>query len=319
MSRSQHKNPGFRHLFGPVPSRRLGLSLGVDIIPPKTCTLNCIYCELGQSAKPTLNRAAYVPSRVILGEIKRLLAGGQPIDYITFSGCGEPTLNSQLGKMITEVKKITGIPVAVITNGTLLWRPDVRRRLAQADVVLPSLDSALLKSFRLVNRPHPGLKLGQMIEGLKKFRKEYRGQIWLEVMLVRGVNDRPADLKALKKVIAEIKPDRIQLNTVVRPPAESRAKPLAEKDLTRIRRQFGPNCEVIASFKSPKAEFQDSRLTDKDRPRIYQLVKRRPVTEKEIIQVLSLPAEEVAVCLAELLKTKKIKSRKHQSKVFYSG
>lgn len=320
MNRAKNNVQGFRHLFGPVPSRRLGFSLGVDIIPYKTCTLDCIYCELGRAVgRPTLKRAPYVSRKIILDEIKRMLASGQKIDFITFSGSGEPTLNDQLGKMIADIKQITRIPVAVITNGTLLYKPEVRRDLARADLVLPSLDAATVTAFRRINRPHPDLKLSRIIDGLKRFRKEYQGPIWLEVMLVKGVNDKSSDLKALKEVVKKIKPDRIQLNTVVRPPAVGRTMPLTQQGMKKLRKSFGPGCEVIASFKWLPDKKKDSRLTRQDRQRIYQLVERRPVTENEIVRVLDLPAEEVVICLAELLKEKKIRRQIHQGKRFYTG
>jgi len=190
-----------RHIFGPVPSRRLGFSLGIDIIPAKTCTLNCVYCQLGPTACPTLKRKPYVTTKTILAEITTVLKDNPAIDYLTFSGSGEPTLNSEIGKMIQKVKKITTIPVTVLTNGTLLYIPEVRRSLMDADVVLPSLDAASEPVFRRINRPHPNLNLELIIEGLRRFGKEYRGKIWLEVMLVKGVNDSDTELNKIREII----------------------------------------------------------------------------------------------------------------------
>src|SRR5450830_92931 len=227
-----------KHLFGPVPSRRLGFSLGIDIIPAKTCTLNCVYCQLGPTPKLTLERKPYVSAETIIAEVTEFLEKNPRIDFLTFSGSGEPTLNSDLGKMIQGLKKITSIPVAVITNGSLLYRKEVRQDLMAADVVLPSLDAVSGEIFQAVNRPHPNLKPKVMIEGLSKFSREYPGKIWLEVMLVKGINDSKPELEKMRAIIKSLridrvrhsmslaKADKVQLNTVVRPPAEEGFFPL---------------------------------------------------------------------------------------------
>jgi wyosine [tRNA(Phe)-imidazoG37] synthetase (radical SAM superfamily) len=168
-----------KYLYGPVPSRRLGRSLGVDIVPFKLCTLDCVYCQLGKTTKKTLQRGDFLPVEAVLAELKSRLADGLEADFITIGGSGEPTLHSRLGALIDGIKKLTSIPVAVLTNGTLLYKKDVRADCAKADVVLPSLDAADEQTFRRINRPRSGLTVEQLISGLCAFRSEFTGQIWL--------------------------------------------------------------------------------------------------------------------------------------------
>ncbi len=204
------------YLFGPVLSRRLGLSMGVDLLRYKTCNLDCIYCELGRTKCLTRFRDRFVPPKMVLQEIQA--RRGEPFDHLTFAGSGEPTLSLDLGKIVAGAKEIVESPVAVITNSTLLTSPAVRREVAAADIVLPSLDAASAGAFQAINRPAAGLRIEDIIQGLRDFRKEFSGEIWLEVMLVKGINDRDAELIA--RAAESTGPDRIQLNTVVRTPAE---------------------------------------------------------------------------------------------------
>jgi len=201
---------------------------------------------LGTTTQKTVKRKEYISKKKILSQIKDVLSSGQQVDYLTFSGSGEPTLNTALGKLIREIKKITSIPVAVLTNSSLLSRKNVRKALKEADVVVPSLDGVTQEVFTKINRPHPSLKIEQIIEGLQKFRQEFKGSIWLEIMLVKGVNDSPSHIRKLKEVIKEIKPEKVQLNTVVRPPSEEFAHPLSLKELEKTRNILGKNCEIIA-------------------------------------------------------------------------
>jgi len=182
-------------IFGPVPSRRLGFSLGVDTIPFKTCSLDCIYCQLGRTTNKTIERKEYIAGEDILREIEEILKQKKKIDYITFSGSGEPTLNSRMEEMITQIKRLTSIPIAILTNGTLLYQPRMREELMEADLVIPSLDAVSEKVFEKVNRPCHSLKINEVIEGIETFSQEFRGKIWLEIMLVKGVNDFPGEIK----------------------------------------------------------------------------------------------------------------------------
>ncbi|NPV83518.1 MAG: radical SAM protein, partial [Candidatus Aminicenantes bacterium] len=269
---------GFPHLYGPVPSRRLGYSLGVDLLPFKTCSLSCVYCQLGRTKKATIRRGQFFSAKQILQEVQEFLKSGARVDFITFSGSGEPTLNKSIGWLIRKIKKMTGVPVAVLTNGTLLSRPEVRKELAAADVVVPSLDAASQEVFEKVNRPHPSLRAEKIIDGLVKFRRQFKGQLWLEILLVRGINDAPAHLKKLKAAVEKINPDKIHLNTVVRPPAESRARPLSPEKMQEIKKFFGEKAEVVASFRKKEQD----RAPENVAQAILSIVRRRPVSLEDL-------------------------------------
>ncbi|MEE8603760.1 MAG: radical SAM protein [Candidatus Aminicenantaceae bacterium] len=301
------------HIYGPVPSRRLGYSLGVDILPFKTCSLDCIYCQLGTTERKMVQRKKYFDVDMILGQIKNLIASGQRIDYITFSGSGEPTLNVFIGILIREIKKTTQIPVAVLTNSTLLSQKSVRNALSDADLVVPSLDAATQEIFDRMNRPHSSLKIRQVIEGLKIFRQEFSGKIWLEILLVKGVNDSPAHIKKLKKAISKINPDKIQLNTVVRPPAEKAALPLSPQELEKIREFFGKKAEVVAEFN----KIQHGPISHDIKDAILAIVARRPVTLADMSTSLGKHKNELIKYCDILLKEGKIKLIIHEGKKFY--
>lgn len=300
-------------IYGPVPSRRLGFSLGVDLLPYKTCSMNCIYCQLGASAGKRVRRKELVPGRDVLAQIRRALAGGQKIDCLTFSGSGEPTLHSGLGRIIAGVKKMTKIPVVVLTNSSLLSSPEVRRDLLAADIVVPSLDAVTPSVFARVNRPHRSLIPRKIIEGLVRFRKEYKGQIWLEVMLVKGVNDRPPHLKKLKEAIGLIGPDRVQLNTVVRPPAEKYARALSIRELEKIKSFLGPNAEIIADFKKRDQAPSGGDIGEA----ILAAVGRRPMTAQDISQSLGKPLEEICAHLVRLVQQRRLKGLSHKGLEYY--
>lgn len=298
-----------KHIFGPVPSRRLGLSLGIDIIPFKTCTLSCIYCQIGRTPDPTLERKEYTPVAEILGEIREYFARNPRVDWITFSGSGEPTLHSGLGDLIRETKAITDTPVCVITNGTLLSDPLVRRDLLDADAVMPSLDSALDASFRAICRPHPDLRVADIIGGLAALRAEYSGKIWLEILFVAGMNDTPEDLAALRDAVRVIDPDVIHLNTVVRPPADSAAKPLTPERMEEIRTFFGEKAEVVAAFKK-----ETSPETGKTPQDILEYLKRRPGSAEDLCAALGVKKAEVEKMLGELKEKGEVREVEHWGK-----
>jgi wyosine [tRNA(Phe)-imidazoG37] synthetase (radical SAM superfamily) len=186
-------------IYGPVPSRRLGISLGLDIIPFKTCSYDCIYCQLGRTTEQTLERRSYVTISSLINQLKEVLELNEEIDYITFSGSGEPTLNQDIGEMIRKVKELTCIPVAVLTNGSLLWEERVRKNLSYADLVVPSLDAVSEEVFRRVNRPASGLSIEKVLRGLESFTWSFKGKIYLEVMLVKGMNDSEEEIVKLNQ------------------------------------------------------------------------------------------------------------------------
>jgi wyosine [tRNA(Phe)-imidazoG37] synthetase (radical SAM superfamily) len=289
------------------------LSLGVDIIPYKTCSLDCIYCQLGPSGRTQVRRCTYYGVKEVLFQVRDALATAARVDHITFSGSGEPTLNKNLGRIVRGIKKMTDIPVAVLTNGTLLTRRDVRTDLRAADVVLPSLDAVPPAVFFKVNRPHPALKAGRIVEGLARFRREFKGQIWLEVMLVRGVNDSPAHIRALARAAALIKPDRIQLNTVVRPPAVKSAAPLSRNELERVRAALGPRAEIVAAFEDRGAARRSGGLDEA----IAAVVARRPVTASDLSISLGKSRGDVLKALERLCRAGRIRPVSHGQNTFF--
>ena len=236
----------YKYLFGPVPSRRLGRSLGVDIIPLKTCTQNCIYCQLGKDAPQTAERADYVSISDVLDELSRKIEEGLAADTITISGSGEPTLHVGLGDLIDGIHRLTDIPVAVITNSTLLYRADVRRDCAKADIVLPSLDAADAETFEAMNHPHPNLSFEELTVGLCRFAHEYHDKLWLEVFFCEGVNTDEASVGHFKELVGRIAPEKVQINTSVRPTVHSSAARVAEEKLHAIAEKLGDHVEVIA-------------------------------------------------------------------------
>ena len=301
------------HLYGPVPSRRLGFSLGLDIIPFKTCSLDCIYCQLGRTTKKTVQRRHYFTPSVILHQIQKALDSGKKIDYITFSGSGEPTLNSIIGRLIKDIKKMTSIPVAVLTNSTLISRKNVRKELIDADLVVPSLDAAASEVFITINRPHPSLKLKEIIEGLISFRQESKGSLWLEIMLVKGINDSPRHIQKLIKAIYRMKPDKVQLNTVVRPPAEEFAQALSLKEMERIKKVLNSPCEIIADFRQ-KEQIPSSQNLEEA---VFLMIQRRPVTIADISVTLGKHQNEVVKYTHFLSKKGKIKTVFHKGLTYY--
>lgn len=308
------KAPKRTYVYGPVPSRRLGFSLGVDILPFKTCTLDCVYCQLGSSSRTTVRRKAFFDPKEVLAHVQGAIASGARIDHITFSGSGEPTLNRSIGGIIRGIKKMTDIPVAVLTNATLLSRTDVREALRAADVVVPSLDAATPGMFRRVNRPHRSLSLSRTLKGLAEFRRRYKGEIWLEIMLVKGMNDSPAHVRKLKEAIAAIRPDRVQLNTVVRPPAVKSAGPLNAAEMEKIREAIGVGCEVTVDF--PKTAQVSSRGGLE--AAIPAMVRRRPVTAEDIAASLGRDRASVRKALESLESAKKIRRASFKGKTFFS-
>ncbi|MFB0525241.1 MAG: radical SAM protein [Phycisphaerae bacterium] len=302
-----------RYLYGPVPSRRLGLSLGVDIVPVKVCTLDCIYCQLGRTTEKTIERKDYVSINEVLAELKERLAQGLQADYITISGSGEPTLNSRLGELIDGIKKITDIPVAILTNGTLLYRQDVRADCAKADVVLPSLDAGDEQVFQKVNRPHQDISIEKLISGLCAFRNEFAGQIWLEVFFVEGLNTDAEQIAKIRDAIERIRPDRVQLNTAVRPTAEPNVKAMDAEKLRSIATQLGENCEVVVDFlPRHRGEHIQSKAED-----VLSMLKRRPCSLQNICSGLGISRHEALKYISHLQQQGVIHSEEKDGMTFF--
>ena len=306
----------YKYLFGPVPSRRLGMSLGVDLVPKKVCSLDCVYCEVGKTTKLTTERKEYIPYDKVQAELDDYFINNPDPDYITFSGSGEPTLNSRIGDVLQFIKqKKPDIPVAVLTNGTLLYDKKVRDELKDANVVLPSLDAATDITFKRINRPATQLTVEKYIQGLIDFRKEFPGQIWLEVFILPGYNDNTEDLKALKRAFEQIKPNEIQLNTLDRPGTVKEIKPASHDALTKIIEFWElPNVKIIAA--APERKEIQSYRKDAETA-ILGTITRRPCTVDDLVKILGLHINEINKYLDVLEAEGKIESIWQERGVFY--
>jgi wyosine [tRNA(Phe)-imidazoG37] synthetase (radical SAM superfamily) len=292
----------YSHLFGPVLSRRLGRSLGVDLVPYKVCSFDCVYCECGDTTKVVLEREDFFPVEEVLDELEDYLSRSPVLDHITFSGSGEPTLSLSIGMCIRYLKeRFPSYRVAVLTNGTLLWKEDVRSDLLEADIVLPTLSSAIEETYRRIHRPAPGLIVKLIIAGIEQFRKEYKGEIWLEIFIIPGINTTKTELEALRKAIQRIHPDRVQLNTLDRPGTESWVIPASPGELLKIRDMLGlAGVEAVErvnqgnSSGRPVPDWTDAEM------RVYDLLKRKPSTLKDVSDAMGLNRREVLKILRAL-------------------
>ncbi|UCF16405.1 MAG: radical SAM protein [Phycisphaerales bacterium] len=318
-----------KYLYGPVPSRRLGLSYGIDIVPFKVCTLDCVYCQLGRTAEKTTRRRDFGPVEPVLTELREALATGREADFVTIGGSGEPTLHLRLGELVDGIKKVTDIPVALLTNGTLLYRPDVRADCAKVDVAMPSLDAADEQTFRRIDRPEPTISIESIISGLCKFRKEFGGQIWLEIFLVRSINTGSPQIARIKEAIGRIKPDKVQLNTAVRPTADPSVVRLRAEELHEIAAQLGPGCEVVAGFSRAANELIGAANEEDElghhclfcnkRQTLLSMLKRRPCSLDDISASLSMSRIEVAKYVADLQDRGLIQAEDKGGQIFFKS
>ena len=303
-----------KFVFGPVPSRRLGFSLGVDIIPRKYCNFDCIYCQVGKTTEKNVARRAFLEEKEVVNEVIAAVHAADKVDFVTFSGSGEPTLNKNLGTMIREIKKSIDTPIAVITNSTLLSFEEVRDDLMDADVVLPSLDAASEQMFQRINRPQPGINLIEIIDGIKVFRKCYRGLIWLEIMLIKGMNDSSEDLRKMRDILYDLNVDKIHLNTVTRPPCESITDRMELEELEQIRSFFGDKCEVISPFEkdgSIHKHYEDWVET------LLDILKRRALTLRDIVAITGVKSSVIKKTLRSMQKKGLIKDYYSGTEVYY--
>ncbi len=304
----------FKYVFGPVPSRRLGRSLGISPIPRKTCNFTCIYCQLGRTPNFTNKRVDFFPSEAIIKEVQKALLITDKIDYITIVGDGEPTLYAGLGTLINSLKKHTSFPIAVITNGALLYREDVRHDLLNADVILPTLDAPTEKLFRLINRPHKEINLKSVIQGMKQFREEYNGQFWVEVMLVKGKNDKPEILRKIKEIIDSIGFDKVFINVPIRPPAESWVKIPDPEVLLEAQKIL--SAESISLYETSDVTSIDKTASPEQN--IIKIAQRHPLREDQVYSLLeTLSNNYVENLLLRMEKEGKIKSVTYNDRRFY--
>ena len=307
----------YNHIFGPVPSRRLGLSLGVDLVRHKTCTLDCIYCECGPTTHLTLKRSAYVPFDEVKAELAHYFENHPDPDYVTFSGSGEPTLSPDIGRIIDFIKeKKAKIRVAVLTNGTLLSDPVVRKDLNRADLVMPSLDAVTPQTFKKINRPAGQIDIHQVIDGLKAFAGSFQGELWLEVFILPGINDAKEELEALGEIIRYINPTRVQLNTLDRPGAVAGLKPASKHDLDRVAGIIdAANVEIIARVKDLASG--DHISDEKMESMVMETIHRRPCTLNDLTAALNLEKEKLEILMKRLILANKVESVQQERGVFY--
>lgn len=321
-------------IFGPVISRRLGRSLGIDLFANKICNLNCIYCELGVTSIPVSQRGNYSDTQAIIEEINSFCADAHrmtDVDVLTVTAKGEPTLHLGLGEILRHIKQQTDKQVAVLTNGTTLMDDNIRQELTVADIVIPSLDSARMETFLRIDRPCPGIDLQRVIQGLTLFSHEYPGKLWLEILLAQGINDTQEDVKALVSAIKPMRLDRIQLNTVVRPPAEFFARPVTVEQLLKIADILQNNLAIPVDlpFVPTAPNTQSSlpvtpettntlgaaeNLTDQ----IVEMLKRRPCTAADIDQTFHLGSlDKVEQLLEPMLHAGVVRKQEHKTLCFY--
>jgi len=303
-----------KYLFGPVPSRRFGRSLGVDLTPYKTCSLDCVFCQLGRTTKKTVLRREYVPIDEVLQELDAWLREDGHADYITLSGSGEPTLHARFGDVLTFVRNHSSIPAVLLTNGTQLHLPEVRKAASLAHVVKVSLSAWDQASYGWVNRPHPELTFDELLEGQKAFRAEFNGTLWMEVFLVAGMNALPEEVARIAALAEAVSPDRIQLNTAVRPPAESFVGPLSKEKLASLCPLFRPTAEVIAEFSS---KTEAGLKAGKEA--VLAMLRRRPCTSDQIARVFDMHLNEVAKYIGNLLRTGRIHEIRENGDVYYTA
>ncbi len=299
--------------FGPVPSRRLGRSLGIDLVPFKTCSYDCIYCQLGRTTNKTTELKEYFPVGEILRDIRKRLGEITPPDYITLAGSGEPMLYSPIEELIRGIKEMTDIRVALLTNGSLFWIDTVRRTILEADLIIPSLDAGDEDTFLSVNRPHGGISFSAMAEGLCSLRESFTGALWLEVFLAGGITDKEREIVKLKKWADRINPDWVQLNTAVRTPAEDFVRTVTKEKMEEIAEFMGPHAEVIADYSKvhDRGEFH---LTRDD---VFDLLKRRPCSLDDISKGLELHRNEAIKYVQELLDHDLVRTEKRNDKTLY--
>ena len=305
-----------KYVYGPVPSRRLGRSLGIDPIPSKTCNFQCIYCQLGKTTNFTNVRKNYLPKNEIIAEMKEAVTQNEgKFDYITFVGSGEPTLYKDLKELILKAKKVSNKPICVITNGGLLYDKQVRDALILSDVVLPSLDAGDEKSFIRINRPHPSIKYSSVIQGMIDFKKHFTGKFWIEIMVMKGINDSKEELLKIKQKIDLIMPERIDINVPIRPPAKNWVK-IPDKSIISVLNEIFDDYNNINFPEIGKFGFFSSDFEKE----ILSIIERHPMRQEQILETFSskeLNKDQILTRLQQLELQKKIEKTKYLDHIYW--
>lgn len=302
------------YVFGPIPSRRLGLSLGVDVIPPKICTYDCLYCEVGKTTRKIVDASSFITLDKIAAELETALIKNSP-DTITLAGSGEPTLNSEIDKIISFIRERTDIQIALLTNGSLFWKKDTLKKVLASDIILPTLSTVFSDTYKTIHRPCHGLSVSLLISGLKALRKRYQGLIFLEVVLLSGINDTEKEIEGLKRTIDEISPDKVQLNTIIRPPSDPRAMPVDMERMEIIKGFIGNKAEVIGYMPSRKqaVEHDSARLS------VIEMARRRPVRLTDIAEALNKTPDRTERLIKGMLIKGDISEKRHEGELFYTA
>ncbi len=306
-------SPDSSHIYGPVMSRRLGRSLGVDLVPFKTCTYDCIYCQLGRTTDHRCRPEPFFGVDEIMFELQEAVGRDERIDYISLAGSGEPTLNDFIGELIDRIRSVTRIPLTVLTNGSLLWDPGIRKALAPADIVLPSLDAGCEHIFNRVCRPCKGITFEQVTEGLISFAEEFRGDIWLEIMLLEGINTSLSEVRRMSGFVQQIQPEIVQLNTVVRPPAQKQARAVGPERMRKIAAMLDSRVQVVGVPQAPP----DSASFAVDDGQILSFLRRRPTTAEDVASGLDVHRNEIGKRLQALVERGVIITTRRNGRVLY--
>jgi wyosine [tRNA(Phe)-imidazoG37] synthetase (radical SAM superfamily) len=301
-----------KRVYGPVPSRRLGLSLGVDLVPRKTCCYDCVYCQVGKTTDLTVEPRDFYPVAEVLAEVKAALESGPKPDVITLAGSGDPTLYRPLGELIDGLHELSDIPVVLLCNGALLSDSQVAQAALKADVLAPSLDAGDAHTFARINRPHPSINFADMLKGLQDVCEKHPGKVRLEVMLVGGLNDSDESIQRIAGQLGPIRADSIDINTPVRPVPHGNAAPCDPERLEVAARAFGPSARIIAD--RPKTP---GPRTPNGEQRILEILSRRPCTVDDIHAALGLHPNEVVKILEQAVESGKVKKREGEGKIFY--
>lgn len=301
-----------KYIFGPVPSRRLGSSLGIDVVPHKTCNLDCIYCEVGKTNNMTITKKSFMKIDEIIAELNEIYPIlKEKIDVITVTGSGEPTLNKDLYNIINKIKETVHHPTVLLTNGTLVTDDEVKKAMYEFDIVVPSIDAVSQDIFQKINKPHKRLELDNILRHLKIFSDNYHGKLWIEVLLVKGINDNYTELKKIADYIKSLKYEKVQLNTVFRPPAYQEAKGLKDEELLDMAiflKNEGIAVEPVQNFiKNLKVE------TSKIEDFVQSILKMRPCTLRDLISIFDTDEKEIC----NIINNNNIKSYNHKGETFY--
>lgn len=302
----------YKYLFGPVPSRRLGRSLGIDLVPFKTCTMNCVFCQLGDTTCESIERREYVPTADVLAELAAWKENDGRADHITLAGSGEPTLHTGFGEVLQWVGENTSIPSVLLTNASLLHLPEVRAAACCANIAKVTLSAWDEESFQQIHRAAPGVTFAKLVEGERAFRKEFNGELWLEVFIVEGMNSDVSNVRKIAEIAKTIWPDKIHLNTAVRPPAATGIKAASPEKLSELAELFGSKAEVTASFQQEKAD-----VAEVDPEVLFGLIQRHPATAAQLAADFSAPVDRIFQSLEKLVGDGALRAENRDGETYY--